>query len=207
MRSGPKYKICKRLGSGVFEKCQTQKFQLSEARAGKVRSKGKGGRGRAVSDYGRQLLEKQKVRYTYGLSESQLSRYVTEAVKSRSSDTASGIMNRLEARLDNVVFRSGLAATRTQARQMVSHGHITVNGKRSTVPSQEVKAGDKIGVREGSRARTLFLVAKERMENHQTPSWLSFDAGKLEGTVLAQPGAVPTELTFDLGVVLEFYSR
>ena len=203
MRAGPKYKICKRLGSGVFEKCQTQKFQLSEARHGKKEKKGR----RNVSDYGKQLLEKQKVRYTYGLSESQLVRYVREATELHGNNTAGELMRRLEARLDNVIYRSGLAATRAMARQVVSHGHIVVNGRRLTVPSYEAKEGDVITVREGSRVRTPFTSAAERLAEHQTPAWLVFDPKKLEGKLLAQPSVEPTQLAFDLGVVLEYYSR
>lgn len=206
MRSGPKYKICKRLGSGIFDKCQTQKFTLSEARKTKQRTTGKRG-SRNVSGYGKQLLEKQKVRYTYGISESQLERYVKEATAEHGSDTRAALMRRLEARLDNVVYRSGLAQTRSQARQMVSHGHITVNNRRVTIPSYEVQSGNAISVRDGSRPRTLFAIAQERMENHQTPVWLTFDGKKLEGTVNAEPSVEVTQLTFDLGVVLEYYSR
>lgn len=204
MRAGPKYKICKRLGSSVFEKCQTQKFLLAEANQVKPRSKT--GR-RNVSDYGKQLLEKQKIRYTYGISESQLSRYVKEATERKGVNTSEELMRRIEARLDNVVYRSGLGVTRATARQMVSHGHILVNKRRTTIPSYEVKEGDVIGVREGSRVRTPFATALERLEGHQTPVWLTFDAKALEGTLIANPVVESTQLAFDLGVVLEYYSR
>ena len=203
MRTGPKYKICKRLGSGVFEKCQTQKFQLSEARHTKKEKKGR----RNVSDFGKQLLEKQKVRYTYGLSESQLVRYVREATEVHGSNTGGELMRRIEARLDNVVYRTGLAQSRAMARQVVSHGHILINGRRLTIPSYEVKAGDEIQVREGSRVRTPFATAAERLADHTTPAWLTFDATKLTGKVSADPSVEPTQLSFDLGVVLEYYSR
>src|SRR6185503_19359046 len=114
---GPKYKICKRLGASVFEKCQTQKFQISEARNPRItRSKRTGG------DFAAQLLEKQKARFTYGLSESQFARYVQEAIEKRGKDSIAGLMTRLESRLDNVVFRAGLVKTRRAARQLVSHG-------------------------------------------------------------------------------------
>src|SRR3990167_4336783 len=114
MRIGPKYKICKRLGSSVFEKCQTQKFMLSEERRNK--SKGRTGRRpRALSDYGRQLLEKQKMRYTYGLSEKQLSRYVKAAFALK--DPVSALYRALELRADNAVYRAGLAPTRRASSQ------------------------------------------------------------------------------------------
>src|SRR5271156_1843234 len=123
MQVGPKYKICKRLGASVFEKCQTQKFQLAEARAPRRTSRPKRGGG---SDFGAQLLEKQKARFTYGLTESQFSRYVHEAMEKKGSESTTGLMVRLESRLDNVVFRAGFVKTRRAARQLVSHGHIMV---------------------------------------------------------------------------------
>src|SRR3989344_4390397 len=129
---GPRYKICKRLGSGVFEKCQTQKFQLSEARRGAKRRTGR--KPRTLSDFGRQLLEKQKVRYAYGVPERQLARYTREAVEGTGDPTVS-LLSRLETRLDNVVYRLGLAPTRLAARQLVSHGHIAVGERRVTIPS------------------------------------------------------------------------
>src|SRR3989344_3987742 len=107
MLIGPKYKICKRLGASVFEKCQTQKFQLAEARAPrKIRSK------RGGSDYGQQLIEKQKARFTYGLTETQFSRYVREAMSARGKDSSAGLLSRLESRLDNAVYRAGFVKTR-----------------------------------------------------------------------------------------------
>src|SRR3989344_9636802 len=111
---GPKYKICKRLGASVFEKCQTQKFQLAEANKPRKQSRGK----RGGSDFGAQLLEKQKARFTYGLSESQFSRYVHEAMERKGKDSALGLLARLESRLDNVIYRSGFVKTRRAARQM-----------------------------------------------------------------------------------------
>src|SRR3990167_2188856 len=112
MRIGPKYKICKRLGASVFEKCQTQKFQLAEARAPRKISRGKRGGG---TDYGLQLLEKQKARFTYGLSESQFYRYASEAMEKRGKDSSLALIARLEARLDNVVYRAGFVKTRRAA--------------------------------------------------------------------------------------------
>src|SRR5262245_8692490 len=129
MKIGPKYKIAKRLGAPVFEKTQTQKFALSEARKAKnVRKK----RGGAASDYSKQLTEKQKMRYTYGITEKQLRRYVDEAAATGHQPIAL-LIARLESRLDNVVYRLGLAPTRLGARQMVSHGHVTVNGRKLTI--------------------------------------------------------------------------
>ena len=121
---GPKFKIAKRLGAQIFEKTQTQKFALSEARRGQRQGRRRGN----ISDYKRQLIEKQKLRFTYGISEKQLRRYINEAT-SKSHQPIALLMSRLESRLDNVVYRLGLAKTRQFARQMVSHGHILVNEK------------------------------------------------------------------------------
>lgn len=204
MLIGPKYKICKRLGAGVFEKCQTQKFALSEARRSDVRSSK---RPRALSDYGKQHLEKQRVRFTYGITEGQLSRYVAEASAHKGSDAAEGLHEALERRLDNVVFRSGLAVSRRLARQMVSHGHITVNSRKVTVPSYRVREGDTFAVREGSRARTLFVSSGERLKEHATPSWMSYDAAAFTGKVTGTPSRATADAGLDLPLVLEFYSR
>ena len=120
MKIGPKFKIAKRLGAPIFEKTQTQKFALSEARGGRVKKR----RPNNMSDYKRQLIEKQKMRFSYGVSEKQLRRYVNDAV-AKSKTPAAAIVVRLEQRLDNFVYRAGLAKTRQMARQMVAHGwHI-----------------------------------------------------------------------------------
>ncbi|MEX0917470.1 MAG: 30S ribosomal protein S4 [Candidatus Paceibacterota bacterium] len=198
-----KFKICKRLGSSVFEKCQTQKFALAEARGGKQRT---GRRPRAPSDYGKQLLEKQRVRYTYGISEKQFARYVTEATSAR--EPAQELLKRLESRLDNVAYRLGLAHTRGLARQLTSHGHLTVNGRRMTIPSHQVRKGDVIAVRDGSKEKGPFSEAfKERMKGYTPPKWLSFDETKLSAEVIGEPTKENTETNQDLGGVVEFYNK
>lgn len=202
MKIGPKFKIAKRLGAPIFEKTQTQKFQLSEARAGQRRSR----RPAQMSDYKRQLIEKQKMRFTYGISEKQLRRYVDEAV-SKSVQPIGMLIARLESRLDNVAYRLGLAKTRQAARQMASHGHLLVNGKRMTIPSHKVCVGDVITVREGSRTKGFFENFTDNHESAGVPAWLSFDAKKLEGKMTADPTYEPSETLFDPQQVLEYYSR
>lgn len=195
-----KYKIGKRLGAGVFEKCQTPKFALVEARAQKSK------RRRPPSDYGKQMLEKQRVRYTYGLLEKQFARYVREANKA--GQPINALHTSLERRLDNTVYRLGLAPTRRAARQVVSHGHITVNGRRMNTPSYTVREGDSIAVREGSKGHGLFAALAEKAEQGNVPpAWLSFDITSLSGKVVALPQFVPGEGQLDYGAVLEFYSR
>lgn len=206
MKLGPKYKLCKRLGSAVFEKCQTQKFTLSEARsaASKKKKRGRGG----GSDFGPQLMEKQKARYMYGLTEKQFSRYVHEAMEKKGADSARGLITRLESRLDNVAFRLGLAKTRRQARQLVAHGHITVNGRKVTIPSFEVKTGDTVAVRVESRTSPLFAEAKEGVMERTSPSWLSLAQGDtLAGVLTKAPEVAGTELPFDPAIIIQFYSR
>jgi small subunit ribosomal protein S4 len=203
MKIGPKYKIAKRLGAPIFEKTQTQKFELSVARSQNIR---RGRRPGQMSDYKRQLLEKQKMRFTYGVSEKQLRRYVNEAVE-KSHQPVAVLMARLESRLDNVIYRLGLAKTRRLARQIASHGHVCVNGKKMTIPSHQVKVGDVISVREGSRQTGLFINLKETHEAAGVPTWLTFDVKKMEGTMKAAPVINPAETLFDPDQVMEYYSR
>lgn len=202
MKIGPRFKIAKRLGAPIFEKTQTQKFALSEARGGRRNNRRPG----QMSDYKRQLLEKQKMRFTYGITEKQLRRYVKEAV-AKSHQPISLMMSRLEARLDNTIYRLGLAKTRRLARQIVSHGHITINGTKMTIPSHKVKPGDIIAVREGSKQTGLFVEMTDKHEAAGVPAWLSFDAKKLEGTVASEPAYDPAGALFDPEQVLEYYSR
>jgi small subunit ribosomal protein S4 len=202
---GPKYKICKRLGSAIFEKCQTQKFLVSEARSAKTGRYG-GGRG-GGSDFRRQLIEKQKARLAYGIGERQLKRYVNEANIVSGKTPVESLIGKLEERLDNVVYRLGLASTRRLGRQLVSHGHITVNGRKVTVPSYQTKIGDKIAVREGSRSSVLFQNVPERLKEYRHPQWLSFDTGKLEAVRTGTPAAQGTDINANLSSVFEFYSR
>jgi len=202
MLVGPKYKICKRLGASVFEKCQTQKFQLAEANAPRA-SKGR----RGGSDYGAQLLEKQKARFTYGLSEAQFSRYVHEAMEKRGKDSIVGLMTRLESRLDNVVYRAGFVKTRRAARQLVSHGHVTVNGRRTTIPSFMVEAGQTIAIRPESRTSPLFMNRKEAMLETKSPHWMEMGADGMSATAKQTPTVSETELPFNAAVIIQFYSR
>lgn len=202
MKTGPKYKICKRLGASVFEKCQTQKFQLAEARSPRAAKGRRGG-----SDYGIQLLEKQKARFTYGLSETQFARYVRDAILKRGADSVQGLMARLESRLDNVVFRAGFVRTRRAARQLVSHGHVMVNGRRVTIPSYAVSLNDVVSIRPESRQSPLFSNRAEVVADTKFPGWLEAAADHFSVTVAKQPGVEESELPFNAGVVIQFYSR
>ncbi len=197
---GPKYKIARRLGANIFEKTQSAKFALrQERKAGKGPQRPKG-------QFATQMLEKQKARLSYGVAERQFKKYVKESA-AKKGNTTQALFLRLESRLDNVVYRLGFAATRLAARQMVSHGHITVDGKKVTIPSYSTVVGEKISVRAGSQNKALFVSLDDKMKTVKIPSWLSYDADKRIATVEAAPKYVPTEHLFNLGQVIEFYSR
>lgn len=202
MKIGPKYKIAKRLGAPIFEKTQTAKFAVSEQRPGRPRKRGAG----QASDFKKQLIEKQKMRFIYGITEKQLTRYVNEAISS-GHQPITKLVERLEGRLDNVVYRLGLAKTRRFARQMVAHGHITVNGRRLSIPSHKMSVGDVVGVREGSKASAMYTGVLESDQILSVPAWLTFDAKKLTGTVTGTASYVAAEFMFDAEQVLEYYSR
>ena len=204
MKIGPKYKIAKRLGASVFEKTQTQKFAIAEERA----ARNKKGRRQNQTEFGKQLLEKQKVRMTYGLSEKQFSNYVATATSTHGKPPAETLHRLLELRLDNVAYRLGLAPTRRAARQMVSHGHLTVNGVKTTIPSRAMKIGDVIAVRDGSKSAVLFENFAEKFAERPTLSpWLSWDPKTMKGSVNEVPTEEAASPAGDLVAVLSFYSR
>lgn len=202
MKAVKKYKLGRRLGAGVFEKCQTPKFILSEARHAKS---AKNKRPKVLSGYGLQFIENQKVRVMYGLSARQFSNYVKEAIGKKSGVNTENLYELLETRLDNIVYRLGIAHTRRLARQMVSHGHIMVNGKKTTIPSAHLKVGDVVSVRPGSSKSPLFLDMVKKTKDYTCPNWLSFKAETLAGKVEGKPKNV--EGFIDLNVVLEFHNR
>ena len=201
MKIGPRYKIARRLGAPVFEKTQTQKFAIRSEQRGKSASKP-----RAKSDYGLGMLEKQKARYTYGVTSKQFGNYVKKAVEKK-VNSSEILVQLLESRLDNIALRSGFASTRQAARQMVSHGHLTVNGKIITIPSYHVTVGDIIGIREGSKNKGIFSLLEEKLKTIKTPAWLKLNLEKKQAVVDGTPHAQVTELLFNPGAVLEFYSR
>lgn len=203
MKTGPRYKLAKRLGTSVFEKAQTQKFAISADRSAKNK---KGGRGRQ-SEYGKQMLEKQKVRVTYGLPERQFRNYVRKALAAEGTKPVERLHELLEMRLDNVVWRLGLAATRRASRQMVAHGHILVNGKKVRVPSHMLYVGDRISVREGSKSHGQLVGFNEKFLERTLPSWLSWNPKDMEGGVAERPTAASADPAGDLAAVLSFYTR
>ncbi|MEX0933778.1 MAG: 30S ribosomal protein S4 [Candidatus Paceibacterota bacterium] len=197
------FKIARRLGAPIFPKCDNPHFSTTP----KIHGKG-GRRFSARSEYSKQLLEKQKARYSYGLSEKQFSNYVKEAMEKKGIKPIIELYTLLETRLDNSIYRLGIAKTRRFARQLVSHGHITINGRRVTIPSRQLIQGDMIGIKKASLEKPLFEGLTENLKEKTPPAWLSFSSktkeGKVEGTpVLSEQD----EASLDLPSVIEFYSR
>ena len=197
-----KYKVCRRLGDRIYAKCQTPKYAVRAARkAGSTR------RGRGKSDYGLQLLEKQKIRFSYGVSERQFVNYVNHAREKGGKNAPHMLFTSLERRLDNVVYRLGIVSTRPFGRQIVSHGHIQVNGRKMNVPSYQVQPGDVITVRPGSADSHIFTKAKESGSFKEAPKWLSIDGKTLESKVVSIPGEENMSEGLNFSTVIEFYSR
>lgn len=164
------------------------------------------GRRRRISDRGLQLREKQKVRYSYGILERQFRRFFAEAAR-LPGITGENLLVLLERRLDNVVYRLGFADSRAQARQLVQHGHILLNGRKTDIPSCLVKEGDTIGWRERSTKSEYYKQLVPSIEGRLVPSWLSLDKQKLIGQVLSLPTLDDVETKLDVAAVVEYYSR
>jgi small subunit ribosomal protein S4 len=202
----PVCRLCRREGLKLFLKgsrCYSKKcsFERRPTPPGQH-----GVRRRKVGDYGLQLREKQKVRRVYGVLEKQFRNYFIEATR-HSGVTGEALLRQLELRLDNVVFRLGFAPSRAAARQMVAHGHFAVNGVPTNIPSYSTKIGDRVEVRESHKERELFKTVKETIRSHQAPEWLSLDAAKMGGSVLALPRRDQMPLEFNEQLVVEYYSR
>ena len=164
-----------------------------------------GNRRKKVSEYGAQLKEKQKVKFVYGILEKQFHKYYLKAANMKGI-TGDNMLRLLELRLDNVVYRLGLAKTRRMARQIVVHGHIRVNGQKVDIPSYSVKVGDVITLRQKSAELEMFKVLREGTST-VTPKWLTFDAPNLTGTVAALPAREDIDLQLQENMIVEFYSR
>jgi len=158
---------------------------------------------RKLSEYGIQLREKQKIRFSYGLTEKQLEKVFKEAEK-KPDVTAEEVMAMLESRLDNTVFRLGFAPSRGAAKQFVGHGHFTVNGRKVTIPSYRVRVGDKIGVRADSKDHPSLKELGDKLKLVEVPTWLNLDKNELTATVIGRPTDVPQP--FDMNIVVDFYS-
>jgi small subunit ribosomal protein S4 len=161
---------------------------------------------RRVSEYGTQLKEKQKARWTYGVLERQFRKYFEEASKKKGI-TGDALIQILESRLDNIVYRLGFAETRAQARQLVSHGFVTVNSKKVNIPSYRAKVGDVVAIRENKQKSAYVNNLKQKMKNVKTQEWLTVDGDKLSGKVLSVPTAEQVENRINTQLIVELYSR
>lgn len=192
----------------IAKKCRS--FEVSPATMGygnkkSTRNPGNANRRRKVSEYGIQLKEKQKVKFIYGVLEKQFHKYYLKAAHMKGI-TGDNMLQLLELRLDNVVYRLGLGKTRRMARQVVTHGHILVNGRKVDIPSYTVKAGDVITVRQQSAQLEMFKVLREGT-SVVTPKWLIFDAPTLTGKVEALPQRDDIDFELQENLIVEFYSR
>ena len=205
--TGPKEKIERRIGTKLFLKGE-RSFSPKSAMTRKPYPPGMHGKAKFKKLYGLQLQSKQKVKNIYRLLEKKFKLYVKEAMKSKKETTAL-LIKSLEQRLDNVVFRMGLAQSRDQARQLVNHGHILVNNVKTDIPSYQAKKGDKITVREGSKKTRYFsAVLPEWFPKHESPSWIKVEKNSLTGTIENAPDMAESGLEFkDLQSIIEFYSR
>ena len=204
--TGSVCRLCRREVTKLFlkgDRCYSAKCAISK----RPTPPGMHGQARArkMSEYGMQLREKQKVRRTYGVLETQFRRTFDKAARVKGV-TGDNLLALLERRLDNVVYRLGLASSRAQARQFVRHSHITVNGKKVNIPSYVVETGDVIGVREKSRDMEHFKALREGT-GVVTPKWLTFDAQNLTGTVAAMPAREDIDCPIEEHLIVELYSR
>lgn len=205
----PVCKLCRREGEKLFlkgDRCFSPKCSFER------RSYPPGSHGRQAqfrrkeSDYRMQLRAKQKVRRVYGIYERQFRRYFSQAQHQKGL-TGENLLTILETRLDNVIYRLGLASSRAQARQIISHGHVDVNGRKTNISSFLVSPGDSIIVRDISKQKTFFKDLVKSIDGSQVPNWLELDAANLSGRVLSLPTREHIDATLDEQLIVEFYSR
>lgn len=201
--TGPKNKIARRFGINLGLKTNPTKVARRLNQMPGVHGSNK--RPKAPSSFGKQLIEKQKAKFIYGLRERQLRRYVTEATRLK-GNSGTLLQQLLETRLDNVVYRLGFAGTRAQARQMVNHGMFFLNGKKLDIPSHIVKAGDVITVKENKSKKKLFEGMAEKLETAILPSWLTIEPKALTGKVVSMPQPDDMEHLFDVTYIIEYFS-
>ena len=205
--TGPVCRLCRRYGDKLYlkgDRCSTPKcaFERRPQPPGQQRF----GRRRRVSDRALQLREKQRARFIYGIMEQQFRRYYRDAMR-RAGVTGETLVRLLETRLDNVVFRLGFADSRAQARQIVRHGHIDLNGRTTNIPSCALKSSDVITWSTKGKSTEIYKIMQEGLQSKEIPDWLSVDSGNMTGRVVAQPEISHAGAKFDPAVIVEFYSR
>jgi small subunit ribosomal protein S4 len=210
MRKSVECKKCRRVGTKLFlkgEKCESQKCPMIKKpyAPGQKPKRRKG----HVSQYGKELLEKQKLRHWYDLKEKQFSRYVTSVIKKQSKVEPAGdqLLRKMESRFDNMVYRAGLATSRSQAKQLIVHGFFHVNGKPVDRSSYRVKVGDVIAVRPGKKKKIIFEEFSTKMKNFTPPSWIALDVTKMEAKITGEVIIEDINPPVEISSVFEFYSR
>ncbi len=201
--TGPKSRLCRREGINLFG---SPKYQKLLQRNQNIPGMHGGKRMAKITEYGKQLREKQKAKRIFGLSEKQFRRSFDQAARSKGV-TGDMLLHFLERRLDNVLFRAGFALTRMQARQFVSHGLFLLNGRRIDIPSAEVKVGDKIEIKPSKKDLSVFKRNKEELADYVSPKWLKADDKKLEIEIVDLPSVEDFERVIEPRLIVEFYSR
>ena len=203
---GPVCRLCRRYGEKLYlkgDRCFGPKCSFVR----RPTPPGQGSqRRRKVSDRGLQLREKQRARVYFGLLERQFRGYYDEALR-KTGVTGEILVRSLESRLDNVVYRLGLADSRKQGRQIVRHGHISLNGRKTDIPSAQVKVGDQIAFTPRGQKSEYYKIVQETIQGKQVPAWLSLDMTALRGRMIAEPTLENAEAFFDPNVIVEYYSR
>ena len=205
--TGPVCRLCRRYGDKLYlkgDRCMGPKcaFERRPTAPGTQ----KFGRRRRVSDRSLQLREKQRARFIYGIMEGQFRRYYQQAVR-RAGVTGELLVRMLEMRLDNAIYRLGFADSRAQARQIVRHGHITLNGRKTDIPSCALRVGDEIAWTSQGRSTELFKLVQGNLQSKEIPDWVGVDVASMTGRVLAQPEVAQVGAKFDPAVIVEYYSR
>ena len=208
--SNSKCKKCRRAGVKLFlrgERCLSAKCAM--IRKPYVPGPKAKKRVKSLSEYGKELREKQKMKIWYNLEEKQFSNYVRKILKAKGkvADAGTALISVLESRLDNIIFRLGFAPSRSAARQMVSHGHFTVNNKSVDVPSYAVKKGDEIRVKANSVKKTIFQKIAPQLLKYNPPIWLKLDAKTMEGKVIGVPNLEEAAPPAEISSIFEFYSK
>jgi small subunit ribosomal protein S4 len=207
--SDAKCKICRRAGEKLFlkgERCYTPKCAITRHPTppgihGSVKKR------RSSSEFGAELREKQKVRFLYGITETQFENYMEEAQARKGGILSDTVVELLERRLDNAVFRSGLAVSRSIARHLVTYGHINVNGKRASIASYRIGKGDVISIHEGDEASTLFTGLAERLKAYEPPVWVKLDKSARTAEITGMPTQESVQFIYDLQKIIQYYSR
>lgn len=205
---GPVCRLCRREGVKLFlkgERCYTSKCALDRKNYAPGQH-GQQQQRRKLSNYGVQLREKQKLRRIYGLNEQQFLNYFTKAASQKGA-TGENFLVLLERRLDNVIFRLGLATSRSAARQIVRHGHVTVDGQKVNIPSYQVRVGQVVSLKDKSKAKQYFVDMAENAKSKPAPKWLEADYEKVGGKVVSLPAREDIDTQVDELLVVEFYSK